>query len=412
MRAGTQLPPCLIAGFSMRDNDAPYLLDVSRMVWRRWAGTKPTGIDRICLAWQKHYSPISQATLLHRRGRHILPVLASRELFKLLELESPRNKFRREFVGWIARHLVHLLRPQSGKGRLWLNVGHTGLNLSGLSDWVRTADVRPVLMLHDLIPITHPQFCREGERARHEARVDTLLRISYAVIGNSQDTLNQLRIYTQGKKLAFPNRALAVWPGTPPLTVPQADRPAPLNEFVVLGTIEGRKNHILLLDVWERLVALHGQSAPRLVIIGRRGWACDDVFARLDAGDFVGRVAEAGALSDEETALHLASSCALLFPSHAEGYGLPLVEAMAAGVPVIASDLDVFREIGQGVPDLLPPEDIFAWASTIEAYAAPNSPARAAQLERLHSFHAPTWDAHFSKVDAFLANLMDEHPNS
>ena len=56
----------------MSDNEAPYLLDASRMVWRRWAGLRPTGIDRICLAWQQHYGAQSQTALFHRRGWHIL----------------------------------------------------------------------------------------------------------------------------------------------------------------------------------------------------------------------------------------------------------------------------------------------------------------------------------------------------
>lgn len=385
-------------------NNAPYLLDVSRMLWRRWAGTRPTGIDRICLAWHQHYGPVSQATLLHKRGWHILPVAASQALFRLLDEDSPRDQFRRRLMGWAARNLGALLRPQPGRGRLWLNVGHTGLNLPGLGRWVRSADIRPVLMLHDIIPITHPEYCRAGEKARHEARVKTLLRNAHAVIGNSQDTLDRLNAHAASIGMAVP-QSLAVWPGTPRLAMPAGERPALSDDFIILGTIEGRKNHMLLLDVWERLVASQGEAAPRLVIIGRRGWACDDVLARLAAGGFGSRVVETGALSDDEITRLLAGARALLFPSFAEGYGLPLVEALDAGVPVIASNLDVFREIGQGVPDLLPPDDVVGWAAAIMAYAAPDSPARAAQMARLAQFRAPDWPGHFKAVDAFLETL-------
>ena len=388
----------------MGDNDAPLILDASRLVWRRWSGVKPTGIDRMCLAWQAHFAPRAQASLLHRRGRHILPMQASQALYRLLDDEGPRDQFRRRFVAWAARYLVDLLRPQPGRGRLWLNVGHTGLNLPGLADWINTANMRPVLMLHDIIPITHPQHCRVGEKARHEERVATMLSTAHAIIGNSQDTLDILASHATAIGMALP-RSIAVWPGTPHLTIPTGARPPITDDFIILGTIEGRKNHMLLLHVWERLVALHGAAAPRLVIIGRRGWACDGVLARLDTGGFQGRVEETGALSDSEIAKRLASACALLFPSFAEGYGLPLVEALAAGVPVVASNLNVFREIGQGVPDLLPPDDVDAWADAIMAYAASNSPVRAAQMGRLASFRAPDWPGHFRAVDAFLATL-------
>lgn len=388
----------------MADNAAPLLLDASRMMWRRWAGVRPTGIDRLCLAWHDHYAPRAQAVLVHRRGRHILPMAASQTLFRLLDKETPREQFRRRFVGWAARNLVHLLRPQLGRGRLWLNVGHTGLNLPGLAEWVRSADIKPVLMLHDIIPITHPEYCREGEKARHEVRVKTLLKIAHAVIGNSQDTLDRLNAYAAGIGMAVP-QSLPMWPGTPRLAMPAGERPALSDDFIILGTIEGRKNHMLLLDVWERLVAQHGEAAPRLVIIGRRGWACDDVLARLEAGGFGSRVVETGALSDDDIARLLAGARALLFPSFAEGYGLPLVEALDAGVPVIASNLNVFREIGQAVPDLLPPDDVDGWANAILAYAAPESPARAAQMARLAQFRAPDWPGHFAQVDAFLETL-------
>jgi glycosyltransferase involved in cell wall biosynthesis len=389
----------------MRDNSAPYLLDASRMVWRRWAGLRPTGIDRICLAWHDHYGPVSQAVLFHKRGWHILPMAASQALFRLLDEDGPRGQFRRRFVAWAARNLMHLARPQTGRGRLWLNVGHTGLNLPGLAEWVRAADIHPVLMLHDIIPITHPQYCRDGEKARHELRVQTLLKIAHAVIGNSQDTLDRLNAYAASIGLAVP-QSLPVWPGTPHLSMPQGQRAAGSDEFIILGTIEGRKNHMLLLQVWERLVAQQGEAAPKLVIIGRRGWACDDVLARIAAGGFGSRVEETGALSDEAIAHRLAGARALLFPSFAEGYGLPLVEALDAGVPVIASNLDVFREIGQGVPDLFAPDDVDGWATAIMAYADPDSSARAAQMARLAQFQAPDWAGHFKAVDAFLETLQ------
>lgn len=392
------------ASGSVPDNAAPYLLDVSRMVWRRWAGTRPTGIDRICLAWHDHYGPLSQAVLFHRRGWHVLPVAASKALFDLLSGDGDRTVFRRRFIIWAARNLVHLLRPQPGRGRLWLNVGHTGLNLPRLAKWVRAANLRPVLMLHDIIPITHPEYCREGEKARHEVRVKTLLKIAHAVLGNSQDTLDRLNAYAAGIGMEVP-QSLAVWPGTLRLPMPAGERPALSDDFIILGTIEGRKNHMLLLDVWERLVAQHGEAAPRLVIIGRRGWACDDVLAQLEAGDFGSRVVETGALPDDDIARLLTGARALLFPSFAEGYGLPLVEALDAGVPVIASDLTVFREIGQGVPDLLPPDDVDGWLDAIMAYAAPGSAARAAQMQRLQGFHAPDWDGHFRRVMPFLDQL-------
>jgi glycosyltransferase involved in cell wall biosynthesis len=95
----------------------------------------------------------------------------------------------------------------------------------------------------------------------------------------------------------------------------------------------------------------------------------------------------------------------LLFPSFAEGYGMPLVEALSRGVPVIASDLPVFREIAGDVPDYLDPLDGMGWMVRIESFADPASPERAAQLKRLAGFSAPIWPAHFETVERFLERL-------
>jgi glycosyltransferase involved in cell wall biosynthesis len=395
----------------MRNNNADLLLDVSRMVWRRWAGMRPTGIDRTCLAWHARYSENAQAVLLHGRGRHILSEGASQSLFKILggEADQLANKaslrvFRRKLATWVARHARQLAQSQPGRGRPWLNVGHTGLNFPGLNNWVGAANLKPVLMLHDLIPISHPQYCREGEAERHAARVRTMLEIAHLVITNSQYTLDTLRDYAASSGLRMPP-AKPIWLGTPRLAFEQTAQGDLSDEFVILGTIEGRKNHMLLLDVWARLVRQLGAEAPRLVIIGRRGWACDDVIARLDSKEFGDRVEETGALYDGSIARRLARARALLFPSFAEGYGLPLVEALDSGLPVIASDLQVFKEIGQGVPDLLPPDDVGAWVRAIMSYAQDTSPVRAAQLQRMKRFQTPGWAAHFSEVDRLLATL-------
>ena len=102
----------------------------------------------------------------------------------------------------------------------------------------------------------------------------------------------------------------------------------------------------------------------------------------------------------------LANARALLFPSFAEGYGIPLAEALAAGLPVIANDLPVFREIGQGVPELLPASDREAWRKAILNYANPDSVRRAEQLQRMAEFTPYEWRNHFEKLDDFLHKLQ------
>jgi glycosyltransferase involved in cell wall biosynthesis len=383
-------------------NDAPLLLDVTRLVWRRWAGRQPTGIDRVCLAYLDHFGPRAQAVVHHPRFRRILDRASSGRLFDLLR--GPPERFRGALVTGALRRLGG--HACDSKGRLYLNIGHTGLDQDGFGAWVRQSDARPVYFVHDLIPLTNPEFCRPGEAERHRKRMRTALATASGVIANSHSTIDELTRFAGAEALPCPP-ALAAWLGTRDFQRnSDAHSPAARPTFLVLGTIEARKNHLLLLRIWQRLAERMKSAIPQLVIIGQRGWEADEVFNILDGKQAISdHVIELNACADDELARHFAGARALLFPSKVEGYGLPLVEALAAGLPVIASDLPVFHEIGQGVPMLLDPEDEGAWERAILDFAQPKSAARADQLRRLAGFRAPTWSDHFEAVEAWLAKM-------
>jgi glycosyltransferase involved in cell wall biosynthesis len=382
-------------------DDSPLLFDATRLIWRRWRGRLPTGIDRVCLAYLRHFGARSQAVAQHDRFRGILDKAASEALFDLLE--EPPDRFRMRLIGGALRHLGGL--NCDGGDRLYLNIGHTGLDSPGFRQWVARSHVRPVYLVHDLIPITHPEFCRPGEADRHRERMRTVLTTATGVIGNSEATIHELSLFADSEGLPKPPM-LAQWLGVDPLP---AARAAPFPErptFAVVGTIEGRKNHLMLLGIWSRLVERLGNRAPRLLIIGQRGWEADRVFETLDDNEKLrGHVVELNHCSDEELAQHLTSARALLFPSLVEGFGLPLVEALDTGAPVIASDLPVFREIGRNIPTYLAPTDAAAWEASILDYASAESETRAAQLRRIKDFRAPTWSEHFAAVEEWLATL-------
>jgi glycosyltransferase involved in cell wall biosynthesis len=381
-------------------DDAPILLDVSRLVWRRWRGRLPTGIDRACLAYLRHFGPKAQAVIQHDRFRHILDRDTSRELFALLY--SPGTGFKAALALGALQNFGRW--SNTGRGRPYLNIGHTGLNSGAFREWIRNADVKPVYLVHDLIPITHPEYCRAAEAVRHRERMRTVLTTAAGVIGNSQATLDELAAFARTEELPSPP-GIAAWLGSEPLRAVNLS-PTPRPTFVTLGTIEARKNHLLLLEIWSRIVDRLGSSAPQLLIIGQRGWEADPVFELLDRNDKLrGHVVEINNCSDEELAGHLATARALLFPSHAEGYGLPLIEALGLGAPVIASDLPAFRELVADIPTYLSPLDSEGWEAAILDYSQDASAAREAQLTRMKSFSVPDWVGHFDAVEGWLDTL-------
>ena len=165
-----------------------------------------------------------------------------------------------------------------------------------------------------------------------------------------------------------------------------------------------------MLQLWRRLILRHGENAPRLVIIGQRGWECENVVDLLERCETLrGFVIECSSCSDVELVNYLHHAQALLFPSFAEGYGMPMVESLALGVPVIASDLPAFQEIAGDIPEYIDPLDGKRWGDLIEEYSNSASVTRVAQLRRIEGFNAPTWKQHFSIVDEFMEQLGHRH---
>ena len=379
-----------------------YLIDVSRLVWRYWSRRLPTGIDRVCLAYLEHFGGRAQA-VVQRNGMHfILSRSASERLFRVLLSREPVSRLR--LIRALATGVVRLRRKPRRADLLYLNVGHTGLNEPSLPGWISANRLRAIYMVHDLIPLTHPQYCRSQEAEKHARRMDNVLTSAAGVIGNSRATLDELADYAATKGLPMPP-AVAAWisgppprgcVGTPPLAKPY---------FVILGTIEGRKNHQLLLDVWEQLVAERGDEAPVLVVIGQRGWEAEIALARLDRiADFNGCVLRFDRCGDDELATWLGGARALLMPSFTEGFGLPVIEALQLGTPVIASDLPVFREIAGDIPAFLEPGDAKAWRRAIESLVDGES-ERARQVSAMRSYRTPIWTDHFAIVDSWLETL-------
>jgi glycosyltransferase involved in cell wall biosynthesis len=126
----------------------------------------------------------------------------------------------------------------------------------------------------------------------------------------------------------------------------------------------------------------------------------------LERGEMLrGHVIEAGEVSDSRMQALTGGARAMLMPSFAEGFGMPVVEALAAGVPVICSDISAHREVGGDAPDYLDPLDGLGWLRIVTAYARPDSAERAAQIARIQAWRAPGWRDYFDIVEALLEQV-------
>jgi glycosyltransferase involved in cell wall biosynthesis len=379
------------------------LIDTTRLATRTTLLQSPTGIDRVCLAYVRQYGDRSRAVLHTGRFHAILPKGPSADLFSLL-LEPDQTTGRR-ISSILARALLLSWRERDVAGSLLLNLGHSGPEKNPYARWLRSHSLRAIFMLHDLIPVTHPEFCRPLEYDRHAKRVESVLRHATAVLTNSTSTLKVLSEYADRCGFPLPP-TLAVPLAGSAMSGEVGDRPMQEPYFVMLSTIEPRKNHWMILQVWRRLIERLGAAAPRLVVIGRRGWECENVLDMLDRSDLLrGYVLERNQCSDSQVKTYLYHCNALLFPSFVEGYGLPLVEALSMGVPAIASDLPVFHEIVGEIPEYLDPLDGLGWMRCIESFTEVDSEVRSDQLLRMQVFRAPTWGEHFSKFERLVERI-------
>ena len=377
------------------------LIDVTRLVDRFMKGRLPTGVDRVGLAYVQHYGAQARAVVRWAGRLWVLPRVQSAALFAWLAAPvQPRDA-----VWIIARGILAGGWRHNVAGWFLFNTGHSGLHERVYVQMLLELGVRPLFVVHDLIPITHPEYCRAGEDVKHRRRMCHVLSLGHGVVANSQATLNDLSRFAAQSQLPVPAAVVGLLAPGPAHCV-ASTCPVEAPYFVVLSTIEPRKNHILLLQVWRRLIEQYGEHAPRLVVIGQRGWECENVVDLLErCAVLKGFVIELTDCPDEMLVTYLHHARALLFPSFVEGYGMPLVEALALGVPVIASDLAVFHEIAADIPEYIDPLDGLRWAEQVMDYAQPNSESRAAQLQRISHFKTPGWGEHFVKVDGLLARL-------
>lgn len=383
----------------------PVLLDVTRLVGRIWAGRQATGIDRVCAAYLHHFRNRARAVVQHRGLVRVLAEQQTEELFALLD--NPARGVRHRIVRLLSAAVVGGSSQGIFDGVAYLNVGHTDFDLSAHHDWIRRRRIRPFYFLHDLIPILYPEFSRPHAVRRHLGRVRCALGTGAGIILGAEAVKRDLEGFAAAQALPLPPLAVAHIAGedfriaTPPAPV----IPAPY--FLCIGTIEPRKNHRLLFQVWQRLAARLGDRTPRLVIVGQTGPMTGDLMAPLiETPELQAHVEHRPSCPDGELAGLLHHAQALLVPSLAEGFGLPFVEALQASTPVIASNLPVFREIGQGSALLLDPDDCHAWEQAIwEAGKGDHRP----DGDVLDSdagpagFVPPCWQAHFDVVERFIA---------
>lgn len=267
-----------------------------------------------------------------------------------------------------------------------------------------------VPVIYDLLPISHPQFFAPLFCAQFERWLGTMIPLADAFVCISHATADALRTFATHRGLVAALGPVGVFPLGTKLT-PGEEAPSTTlatvfsdgtRPFLMVGTIEPRKNHTLVLDAFDQ-AWLEGSQAP-LVVIGKRGWQCEDVIARF--ADFTRKGRPFTHISDATDAdlqhAYRRSRC-LVFPSIAEGFGLPIVEALSQGLPVIASDIPVHREVGNDHATYIPLGDPAHLARLIRSI---EDGSTTLQAPIPGTVHLPTWAESAAAIQVEIDRLL------
>jgi glycosyltransferase involved in cell wall biosynthesis len=433
--------------FIKLDKSPPILYDITRLVTRGLNNT-PNGIDRIDFSLAKNF--LSQeynqnkAFIYTLSGPCLVPNNEAIEVIDLIEhywgehsaeneklqyekikliinSTDTQHKNRISFSDHLSQKKISInlhallkwaIRIGPGldsapKGAIYFNASQFLLN----KDWfeigvLKKKNIKSVFYLHDLIAIDQPEYFLQEEVNSFEKKLKNIVSYGQGIICGSKSVLERYKYYkTDGQSAS--QRHFVYHPNTPSafetkINTDNSRFKSPF--FVMCGTVEPRKNNLRILHLWEELAAT--QSAPKLIIVGKRGWLNEEISALIERSPRLqSLILEVEGLSTPALARLLQEARALIAPSFIEGFGLPVAEAISAEVPILASDIEVFREIGHNSLDYINPIDGLGWLKAIRDYSEPSSVRRKEALAKIKEISAAARQSNFVDLLSFINSL-------
>ena len=218
---------------------------------------------------------------------------------------------------------------------------------SGLYKSYKEKGVKIVFLVHDILPITQANYFPPSLKATHEEWLNNILNVSDVLFTVSTAVATDIATYIKENKLTS-KESLPIFTLHSGSDITHQNH-EPTTEyknisFLVVGTIEPRKGHAQLLKAFE--ILWEEGFEINLIIVGKQGWMMEEFIQTLNSHSKLDKNLFYLNFVDDNTLNHLYTKVdALIAPSNAEGFGLPLIEAANYSLPIIARDIAVFREI-------------------------------------------------------------------
>lgn len=316
-----------------------------------------TGIGRYTYELARHLQGAAEITdLRFFAGRKFLSTLPKAE-----EQAGRQHKLKQLVQGnYLASEAYRLLMPHLKKKALY---GHDDYIYHGPNFFLPPFSGSMVATFHDLSPFTWTQ-CNTPQRIRYmQKELQKTLHTANALITDSEYTRKELANYFSWPIEKIHAVPLACGEEFHPRSVEELE---PLLQqyglkmgayTLFVGTIEPRKNILALLDAYAMLPIMIRQRWP-LVLTGYQGWRSEEIHARIKKAEGEGWAKYLGFLPAEQLPLLFSGARLFAFPSLYEGFGLPVLEAMASGIPVVCSDSSSLPEVVGDVALMTDAEDI------------------------------------------------------
>ena len=278
--------------------------------------------------------------------------------------------------------------------------------------WPTLPGVRNVLVVHDLGFLVHGEYLREDDRRYYRRLVPPSLRHADRVVVVSESVRAELveRFGVAREEITVISPAVDTLRFRPRPTQEMdavAERYGLQRPYILFtGTLEPRKNVVGLLDAYEGLPEALRERF-QLVLAGGMGWLATEVKQRLE--ELAGlRVISTGYVPDAELPAIYSGAELFVYPSFYEGFGMPPLEAMACGVPVITSDTSSLPEVVGDAAIKIDPHDTRALSEAMELVLSDSATATRMRERGLAQAQRFTWASSAERLRRLLGELLGE----
>jgi len=276
---------------------------------------------------------------------------------------------------------------------------------------IKARGVKIAVCYQDLIPIMWPQYAALETVCSFLGYMTACVTYGDLFISSTRTNIEYLQDFMRQIGVENPAPCAVSWLGTDFKGRQQGYRPGKRLEeiagkgkyLLMVGTVEPRKNHRLVLDAMDRELFARGWQ---MVIAGRQGWNVEETAERIRSHSELGKqlhwIEDA---TDGDVEYLYAHSRFVVFPSLTEGFGLPIVEAMGRGIPVLSSDHPVMREVGGDYCRYFSPKDPQSLIDVLEQ-TDPDS-VYGQMRETLRDYKAVGWEQVADRIGTAVAELCE-----